>query len=245
MRIRLDQYLVTRALAPTRARAMDAIKRGCVTVDGRVILKAGALVGEANEIALAAEALAYVSRGGTKLAAAMQQFQLCPRDRIVLDVGASTGGFTDVCLQHGATRVYAVDVGHGQLHPRILEDPRVVALERTDVRTITKAEIPEPVDAIVADVSFMSLTLALPAALAMTVPGAWLVALVKPQFEAGPDHVGRGGIVKDPHAHELAVDKIRQFLQSQPGWHIAGQMPSPIKGGGGNQEFLIGAIRDL
>ena len=240
MRKRLDQALLSRGLAATRSRARDLILRGEVSVDDVVVTKAGVPVSDAASIRIAGAA-AYVSRGALKLEAALEAFGLEARGRIALDVGASTGGFTEVLLAHGAERVYAVDVGHGQLHGRLKADPRVVSLEGCDARALDRELISEPVDAIVADASFISLTQALPAALALAAPGAWLVALVKPQFEAGREAVGRGGIVRDPAAHEAAVAKVSEWLASKPGWQVAGLMPSPIAGGAGNREFLLGA----
>ena len=157
---------------------------------------------------------------------------------------ASTGGFTDVLLARGAAGIYAVDVGRGQLHPRLAADSRVTSLDATDVRSLDRAPIPEPVDAIVADVSFISLTQALPAALRLAAPGAWLVALVKPQFEAGREAVGKGGIVRDPADRDRALARVRDFIGAQPGWVLIGEIASPLRGGSGNQEFLIAARRD-
>jgi len=164
--------------------------------------------------------------------------------RVALDVGASTGGFTEVLLARGATKVYAVDVGHGQLHETIKAEPRVVVLERCDARALTREQVPEPIQAIVADVSFISLKKALPAALALAVPGAWLVALVKPQFEAGREAIGKGGIVRDPLVREAAAAQVASWVGSQAGWHVTGIVASPIEGGSGNQEYLLGARFD-
>jgi 23S rRNA (cytidine1920-2'-O)/16S rRNA (cytidine1409-2'-O)-methyltransferase len=189
-------------------------------------------------------AAAEVSRGAAKLAAALDRFRFPVEGRIALDIGASTGGFTQVLLARGATRVYAVDVGHGQLAPRLASDPRVISLERCDARRLDRALVPEPVGAIVADVSFISLTKALPVPLALAGPGAWLVALIKPQFEAGRAAVGKGGVVRDPAARQQAVQTVRGWVAGQVGWHIADVMPSPIAGGSGNEEFLLGAVRD-
>jgi 23S rRNA (cytidine1920-2'-O)/16S rRNA (cytidine1409-2'-O)-methyltransferase len=163
---------------------------------------------------------------------------------VALDIGASTGGFTEVLLARGAARVYAVDVGHGQLHPRLAGDARVVSLERRDARSLDSSLIPEPAGAVVADVSFISLTKALPAPLALTHPGSWLVALIKPQFEAGPAAVGKRGIVRDPAARARAVELVRGWVARQPGWRVLDVIPSPIAGGSGNEEFLLGAVRE-
>ncbi len=243
MALRLDQALVARGLAATRSRARDLILRGQVLVGGRTAAKAGTLVAEDAEITVAPGAGAEaVSRGGLKLAAALDAFAFDPSGRVALDVGASTGGFTEVLLARGAARVYAVDVGHGQLHPRLTADPRVVSLEGTDARALDASIVPEPAGAIVADVSFISLAKALPAALALAAPGAFVVALIKPQFEAGPEGVDKGGIVRDPAVRDAAVARIRDWIASLPGWNVTGVIPSPIQGGSGNQEFLLGAL---
>lgn len=242
--MRLDQALVERGLVATRSRARDLIRRGEVTVDGAVAMKPAAAVSPGSTIALSPGAGDYVSRGALKLAAALDCFALSPAGRICLDVGASTGGFTETLLRRGAARVHAVDVGTGQLDAALAADARVAALEQTDVRHLDRSVIPDPVAAVVADVSFMSLTLALPAALALTAPGAWLVALVKPQFEAGRAAVGKGGIVRDAAAHAAAVEKVRAWIAAQPGWRPLGVLPSPVTGGSGNAEFLIAAVRD-
>lgn len=240
---RLDMAMLKRGLVPTRSRARDLIQRGAVSVEGTVVAKPGTLVAEDAAIALS-ESSHYVSRGGLKLAAALDAFGLDPAGRVALDVGASTGGFTEVLLARGAARVYAVDVGHGQLHPRLAADPRVTSLEGFDARALSPREVPEPVGAIVADVSFISLEKALPAALALAAPGAWLVALVKPQFEAGRDAVGKGGIVRDAHVRAAQADKVAAWIGGRAGWHVVGIIASPIEGGSGNQELLLGARRD-
>lgn len=239
---RLDQALVTRGLAATRSRARDLILRGQVLVGGRAVAKAGTLVSDDAEITVSPGAGAEaVSRGGLKLAAALDAFGLDPAGRTALDVGASTGGFTEALLARGATRVYAVDVGRGQLHPRLAADPRVVSLEETDSRSLDTALVPEPVGVIVADVSFISLDKALPPALALAAPGAFLVALVKPQFEAGREGVDKGGIVRDAAVRDAAVARVRDWVAGLPGWRVVGVIPSPIPGGSGNREFLLGA----
>lgn len=244
MPMRLDLALVARGLVTTRSRARDLIVRRQVLVAGKVAEKPGTLVGEETPVTLAPDCgAAAVSRGGLKLAAGLSAFGFDPRDRVAVDIGASTGGFTELLLQGGARRVYAVDVGHGQLHASLVLDPRVTSLEHTDARRLDRTLIPEQVDAIVADVSFISLTLALPAVLALAAPGAWLVALVKPQFEAGREGVAKGGIVRDEGVREAAVAKVRDWLAGQPGWRVAGVVASPIAGGSGNLEFLLGAVR--
>jgi 23S rRNA (cytidine1920-2'-O)/16S rRNA (cytidine1409-2'-O)-methyltransferase len=238
---RLDRLLVEAGLAPSRAQAADLVRRGCVTVAGRVASKPGALVSADAPLTVSPDAAPYVSRGGLKLEAALDAFGLDPAGRVALDLGASTGGFTDALLARGAASVYAVDVGRGQLHERLRADARVVALEETDARSLDASIVKEPIAAIVADLSFISLTLALPAALKLAVPDGWLVALIKPQFEAGREAVAKGGIVRNAEDREKAVARVWQFIEAQAGWAVLGVTPSPILGGSGNEEFLIGA----
>lgn len=238
---RLDRLLVDKGLAATRSRAADLVRLGSVSVDGVTALKPGVLLAPEASLSVRAGASPFVSRGGLKLAAALDAFGLDPEGRIALDIGASTGGFTEVLLARGAARVFAVDVGRDQLHPKLREDPRVVVLEATDARSLDANTITEPVTAIVADVSFISLAKALPAVLRLAAPGAWLVALVKPQFEAGREAVGKGGIVRDAGARAQAVAQVREFIDGKPGWTAFSELPSPIPGGSGNEEVLIGA----
>jgi 23S rRNA (cytidine1920-2'-O)/16S rRNA (cytidine1409-2'-O)-methyltransferase len=240
-KMRLDRILVDRGLAATRSRAADLIRLGAVRVEGMPALKPGALLDPGASLTVEADASPFVSRGGLKLAAALDAFRLDPKGLVVLDIGASTGGFTEVLLERGASRVFAVDVGRDQLHAKLREDPRVVELEGTDARTLDAEVIDGPVGAIVADVSFISLTKALPAALKLAAPGAWLVALVKPQFEVGREWVGKGGIVRDAKARARAVAEVRAFIDATAGWKVFAEMPSPIPGGSGNEEVLIGA----
>ncbi len=244
MRKRLDLSLVERGLAPTRSRARDLIKGAKVLIDGELCSKPGAEVDEDEEVTLREGGPHPVSRGGAKLTAALASFEFDPMGLVALDVGASTGGFTEVLLKRGAKKVYAVDVGHGQLHPSLRANARVVSFEGCDARFLTRTLIPEPIAAIVADVSFISLTKALSPALALAAPGAWLVALVKPQFEVGRGGVGKGGIVREAAARQGAVETVTAWLSAQPGWRIAGVVPSPIKGGSGNEEYLLGARCD-
>ena len=242
---RLDKAMVERKLVASRARAQDLIRRGLVKVAGATEARPGAIVAAGASIVIADEVAAdHVSRGAEKLAAALDHFAFQVEGVVALDVGASTGGFTEVLLSRGAARVYAVDVGHGQLHPRLAHDTRVVSLEGRDARGLDRTRIPEPVGAVVADVSFISLTKALPAALTLAESGAWLVALIKPQFEAGRAAVGKGGIVRDPAARERAVADVQAMVAAQAGWRVVGVIPSPIAGGSGNAEFLLGAVHD-
>lgn len=240
-RRRLDHLVVERRAARSRAQARDLIRRGRVSVGGMVITKPGATF--TADAAVAVEAEPHVSRGVLKLRAAIEAFGFSIDGRTAIDLGASTGGFTQLLLEGGARHVYAVDVGRGQLHASLAADPRVTELSRTDARRLDRTLMPEPVDAIAADLSFISLTLALPAALALTAPGAWLVALIKPQFECGPEAIGKGGIVRDEGARREAVAKVEAFVGTQPGWRVTGVLPSPIPGGAGNAEFLLGATR--
>ena len=240
---RIDQRLVEDGLAPSRAQAADLVRRGCVTVAGETVSKPGAMISGDVALVLAPGAAAHVSRGALKLAAALDAFALSPEGCVALDVGASTGGFTEILLSRGAAKVYAVDVGRGQLHESLRVDPRVLSLEEIDARRIDDTLIPEAVTAMTADVSFISLTQALPAALARAAPGAWLVCLVKPQFEAGREAVGKGGIVRAETDRVRAIARVRDFLQAE-GWRILGEIESPIPGGSGNVEFLIGARHD-
>ena len=203
--------------------------------------KPGNMISEDAELLLAPGAGAYVSRGALKLAAALDRFALSAEGRVALDVGASTGGFTEVLLSRGAKKVYAVDVGRDQLQESLAADPRVVSLEAVDSRRIDDTVVPEAITAVTADVSFISLTQALPAALARAAPGAWLVCLVKPQFEAGREAVGKGGVVREEKDRLRAVARVREFLQNE-GWRVLGEIESPITGAHGNVEFLIGAL---
>jgi 23S rRNA (cytidine1920-2'-O)/16S rRNA (cytidine1409-2'-O)-methyltransferase len=203
-------------------------------VAGEPALKPGALVAPDAELAVSPEASPYVSHAGLKLEAALAAFGFDPEGQVVLDIGASTGGFTDLLISRGAVKVYAVDVGSGQLHAKLRVNPKIVSLEGTDARALDQSVIREPVSAIVADVSFISLTLVLPAALRLAAPGAWLVALVKPQFEAGREAVGKGGIVRKAEDREKAVARVRRFIDDQ-GWTVLGVIPSPIQGGSGTR----------
>jgi 23S rRNA (cytidine1920-2'-O)/16S rRNA (cytidine1409-2'-O)-methyltransferase len=239
---RLDQLLVARGLAETRARAQALILAGRVFKGEERLDKPGVQVPIGLDITVRVVD-DHVSRGAHKLIAGLDAFAVDPAGLVCLDVGASTGGFTDVLLRRGAARVYAVDVGYGQLDARLRSDPRVVVLERTNARHLGVAQIPEPVDLVVCDASFISLRLVLPAPLALTRPKAWLVALIKPQFEVGKGLVGKGGVVRDPALHEAVCDEIQGWLGGLPRWRVLGVVPSPLLGPAGNREFLIGAAR--
>lgn len=241
---RLDQRLLSDGLVASRARARDLILRGFVMVDGATCLRPAQSVGLEASIGLADHAPDFVSRGGEKLTAALDAFALDPGGRVALDAGASTGGFTQVLLQRGARRVYAVDVGKAQLHESLRADARVICLEGHDIRHIAAAQIEGPIEMLVADLSFISLTKAMGPVMGLAAPGAFLVALVKPQFELSPADVGKGGIVRDAAARHRAVEAVRAFVASQPGWRVLGVIASPIAGGSGNEEFLLGASKD-
>jgi 23S rRNA (cytidine1920-2'-O)/16S rRNA (cytidine1409-2'-O)-methyltransferase len=240
---RLDNRLVALGLAPSRAKARDAILRGHVTVDGRKAEKPAQTVRPDAAIAFDDPAAAYVSRAALKLVAALDHFGYSPAGLAALDLGASTGGFTEVLLRRGARRVFGVDVGHGQLHRRIAEDPRVVNLEGVNARDLKPARITEKVGAITADVSFISLKLALPAALALAADPAWGVFLVKPQFEVGREGIGKGGVVRDRALGRKSADDIAAWLEADMGWTVDGLIGSPIEGGDGNHEYLVGVRR--
>jgi 23S rRNA (cytidine1920-2'-O)/16S rRNA (cytidine1409-2'-O)-methyltransferase len=236
---RLDRLVVERGLLPTRAKAQAHILAGEVRVNGEVVDKAGTPVSPDAQIELAA-ALPWVGRGGYKLAAALEAFALPVAGQICADVGACTGGFTDVLLQAGAARVYAIDVGYGQLDWKLRQDPRVVTLERTNARYLE--QLPEAVRSVVIDVSFISLRLILPAVVRWAEGALDVVALVKPQFEAGREQVGKGGIVRDPAVHQAVLDGLTAWAPTI-GLHPAGTIPSPIEGADGNREFLLWLTR--
>jgi 23S rRNA (cytidine1920-2'-O)/16S rRNA (cytidine1409-2'-O)-methyltransferase len=238
---RADTFLVAHGFAATRAEAQAAIKAGSVKAEGQTVTKAAQKLNVGMKITYQ-PAHPYVSRGGVKLAAALDHFALSPEGRVCLDIGASTGGFTQVLLEHGATRVYAVDVGHSQLHAKLSGDARVKRLDGTNARDLTAAKIPEPPRAIVADVSFIGLKLALPPALNLATADAWMILLVKPQFEVGPRGVSKGGIVKDDGLREAALAELTAWIKTQ-GWQVLGSIDSPIPGGDGNREYLLAAKR--
>lgn len=243
-KIRIDQLLVERGMAESRARAQALVMAGLVFVGDRKVDKAGQAVAIEAAIVVKGRDHPWVSRGGVKLAHALDHFGWDIAGAVVLDVGASTGGFTDVALTNGAARVYAVDVGHGQLAWKLRGDPRVVVLEKTNARHLTAEQIPEPVDLIVCDASFISLKTVLATPLTFAAPGARLVALVKPQFEAGPGEVGKGGVVRDPAIHARVCAEAESWLAAQPGWRVEGLTQSPITGPEGNIEFLLAGVRD-
>jgi len=241
---RADQLVVARGLAASRARAQALIMAGEVYAGTRRVAKAGEQLAGDVQLTLKGRDHPWVSRGGCKLAGALETFGVDPTGAVAADLGASTGGFTDVLLQRGAARVYAVDVGHGQLAWSLRQDPRVVVLERTNARYLTAEQAPEPLDLLVCDASFIGLETLLPAPLALAGPGARLVALIKPQFEVGRGQVGKGGVVRDPALHEAVCARIRDWLDAQAGWAVRGLGRSPVAGPEGNVEFLVMAERD-
>ena len=239
---RLDVALVERGLAETRAAAQRLVMAGLVFSNERRLDKPGHAVAAKTPLEVRGQPHPYVSRGGLKLEKGLDHFAIPVAGRVALDVGASTGGFTDLLLQRGAARVYAIDVGTNQLAWKLRQDPRVVSMERTNMRDATRAEVPEPIDLVVCDASFIGLRTVLPAALALAAPGAHLVALIKPQFEVGRGRVGKGGIVRDPELHREVCDTIVAWLGEQPGWQVLGLADSPIEGADGNREFLVGGL---
>jgi 23S rRNA (cytidine1920-2'-O)/16S rRNA (cytidine1409-2'-O)-methyltransferase len=241
-KLRLDRLLADRGLVESREKGQALILAGQILVNGQKAEKAGALVPKDADVRVLGDPMPYVSRGGIKLETALRELQVDVRGKTALDIGASTGGFTDCLLQHGAAKVFAVDVGYGQLAWKLRQDPRVVVIERTNIREIDSALVPEKVDIIVIDVSFISLEKVIPAVTPFLAPGAGLVALIKPQFEVGRDNVGKGGIVRDEDARREAVERVRKFVVMQ-GYEEKGVIPSPITGQDGNVEFLLYAIR--
>ncbi len=239
---RLDQLLVDRGLVESRTKAQSLIMAGKVYSETRRLDKSGQQVSEDLPIEIKGQDHPWVSRGGLKLVRAIELFNISPQGLVCMDVGASTGGFSDVLLAGDAVKVYAVDVGHGQLAWKLRQDPRVVVLERTNARHLTTEQIPDPIDLIVCDASFIGLQTVLPAAMSLAASGARMVALIKPQFEVGKGRVGKGGVVREPELHEEVCEKIRVWLESQPGWSVLGITDSPIKGPEGNREFLIGGV---
>ncbi len=241
VKIRLDRLLVLKGYADTRSKAQDLIRRGAVRVGNNLALKAGVEVA-ANELIEVLDSTHYVARSARKLIAGLDHFGLSPQGRICLDVGASTGGFTQVLLERHATIVYAVDVGREQLHASLKNCPKVISMEGTDARTLTPQHFNARIDALTCDVSFISLLKVLPTVLPLASPGAWMIALVKPQFEVGRAFIGKRGIVKDEQAKADAVARVSELVAAS-GWIIEGAVPSPIAGQDGNEETLLAATR--
>jgi 23S rRNA (cytidine1920-2'-O)/16S rRNA (cytidine1409-2'-O)-methyltransferase len=242
--MRADQLLVDRGLAETRSRAQALILAGKVFSGERRVAKAGDTLPTDGPLEVRGQDHPWVSRGGLKLEHALAFFGLSPAGRICLDIGASTGGFTEVLLAHGATKVHSVDVGYGQLAWKLRSDPRVVVHEKTNARYLTRETVPDTIEALVCDASFIGLATVLPAPLALCGSGAWAVALIKPQFEAGPEAVGSKGVVRDSAVHQAVCERIRVWWAALPGWRPVGITESPITGPEGNREFLIAALRD-
>ena len=239
---RADQLVVERGLAESRARAQALVLAGVVSCAGRRIEKPGEQLAADAALAVKENDHPWVSRGGVKLAHALDHFRIVVNGKTALDIGASTGGFTDVLLSRGAVRVYAIDVGHGQLAWKLRQDPRVIVHERVNARHLTRAQVPEPIHVITCDASFIGLATLLPAPLALAAEEAELVALVKPQFEAGREHVGKGGVVRDPAVHHEVCERIAAWVAAQ-GWTVVGVVESPVLGPQGNREFLLYACR--
>jgi 23S rRNA (cytidine1920-2'-O)/16S rRNA (cytidine1409-2'-O)-methyltransferase len=239
---RLDEELLRRGLLQSRSRARDAVLRGIVQINGNPARKPSQPALATDHIELQDDSARYVSRAALKLLHGLDYFSIGVKGRHCLDLGASTGGFTQVLLERGAEHVVAVDVGHGQMAQSLLQDPRITLHEGLNARDLTRDIVPETISLVVCDVSFISLKLALPAALALVASGTWLVALIKPQFEVGRDHVGKGGLVTDETQHKRACDEVTEFLQTA-GWRINGLVPSPLEGGDGNREFLVFALK--
>lgn len=240
-KVRLDLLLVERGLAESRARAQALVLAGKVYSGTRRLEKPGQTVAIDAALEIRGPAHPWVSRGGVKLAHALDHFAIDPKGLIALDIGAATGGFTEVLLRRGAARVYAVDVGHGQLAWKLRQDPDVVVLERTNARYLSRDQVPDPIDLITCDVSFIGLETVLPAPLSLAASGARLVALVKPQFEVGKGRVGRRGVVRDPALHREVCARVSAWLTARPGWTVIGLTESPILGPEGNREFFIAA----
>ncbi len=236
-KIRLDQLLLQRGLTQSREKAKALIMAGLVQVDGNRIDKAGRLVPTSASVVVDESRPPYASRGGQKLEAAIQHFDVNVEGQVLLDVGASTGGFTDCLLQHGARRVIAVDVGYGQLDWKLRQDPRVEVLEKTNIRYLKPEALDTPVHGAVIDVSFISLRLVVPPVSELLKRHAYIIALIKPQFEVGKGQVGKGGVVRDPNLHLDVIESLKDFFKTQ-GWTVQGHIPSPLLGPKGNREFL-------
>jgi 23S rRNA (cytidine1920-2'-O)/16S rRNA (cytidine1409-2'-O)-methyltransferase len=243
MKQRVDQLLVDRGLAESRSRAQALILAGKVFSGERRVEKPGHALADDVALEVRGQDHPWVSRGGLKLAHGLAHFGLSSAGRICLDVGASTGGFTDVLLASGAAKVHAVDVGHGQLAWKLRTDPRVVVHEKTNARYLTRDVVPDPVGSLVCDASFIGLATLLPAPLGLCVPGAWAIALIKLQFEAGPADVGSKGVVRDPAVHQAVCERVTAWWGALPGWQVLGVAESPITGPEGNHEFLIATLR--
>ena len=243
MKIRADQLLVSRGLAESRTRAQALIMAGTVFSGERKLAKAGEMLAEDAPLEVRGRDHPWVSRGGIKLAHGLDYFGFDVSGAVALDVGSSTGGFTEVLLSRGAAKVYAVDVGTNQLAWKLRQDPRVIVLEQVNARHLTPEHIPDPIDVVTCDASFISLSKVLETPLNFARSGAMLIALVKPQFEAGREEVGKGGVVRDPSVHERVCALAKDWVESR-GWRVVGVTPSPITGPEGNVEFLLGAIKD-
>lgn len=242
-KLRLDELMVERSLAESTAKAQALVMAGIVFNGEQKLTSAGAKVATDLTVTVRGAEHPWVSRGGMKLAHGLKHFGFDAAERVAIDLGSSTGGFTDVLRTVGAAKIYAVDVGYGQLAHKLRTDARVVVLERTNARALDRALIPDPLNAVVCDASFIGLRTVLPAAMALTAPGAWMIALIKPQFEVGKERVPEGGVVRDPALHAEVCETITAWMAAQPGWRVVSITQSPITGAEGNIEFLIGAVR--
>ncbi|HET9147627.1 MAG TPA: TlyA family RNA methyltransferase [Acetobacteraceae bacterium] len=238
---RADLLILARGLADSQGHAQALVMAGQVYSGTSRVSKPGDLLADDSPLEIRGQSHPFVSRGGLKLDHAIKHFDLPAQGRIALDIGSSTGGFTDVLLTQGAARVHAVDVGHGQLAWKLRQDPRVIVHERTNARHLTRQEIPDPIGIVVCDASFIGLRTILPAGLALCAPEAWAVALIKPQFEATRSEVGRHGVVRDPAVHQKIIGTIKEWWRGLPGWSVLGVTESPVQGPEGNKEFLIAA----
>jgi 23S rRNA (cytidine1920-2'-O)/16S rRNA (cytidine1409-2'-O)-methyltransferase len=238
---RADQLLVARGLVESRTRAQALILAGKIFSGEKRIEKAGDLLAAGSKLEVRGQDHPWVSRGGLKLAHGLSHFGFSPAGRVCLDLGASTGGFTDVLLANGAAKVHAVDVGHGQLAWKLRCDPLVVVHEKTNARYLDRTAVPDPIEALVCDASFIGLATILPTPLALCAPGAWAIVLIKPQFEAGAAAVGSKGVVRDPAVHQAVCERVTNWWSGLPGWTVADVVESPITGPAGNKEFLLGA----
>jgi 23S rRNA (cytidine1920-2'-O)/16S rRNA (cytidine1409-2'-O)-methyltransferase len=240
---RLDDLLVERGLAESQAKAQALVMAGLVYTGEQKLTSSGAKISVEVPLTVRGQEHPWVSRGGLKLAHGLAHFGFQAKDRVCIDLGSSTGGFSDVLLNKGAAKVYAVDVGYGQLAHKLRIDPRVVVLERTNARLLDRTTIADDISAVVCDASFIGLRTILPPAMTLTRQDAWLIALIKPQFEVGKDEVGEGGVVRDPALHQAVCETIKTWMNEQPGWRVVDITTSPITGPAGNVEFLIGAVK--
>ena len=240
-KVRIDQLLLRKGFASSRTKARTMVMAKTIYIGGRCIIKPGILVSPNSKIQAKKTEYSWVSRGGEKLFHALNYFSFIPSGKVCLDIGASKGGFTDVLLHFNSKKVYSIDVGHRQIDEKIRKDKRVISLEKTNSRYLTKKDIPDPIDFIVCDVSFISIRKAIPAALELASPKAKLICLIKPQFELTKREIGKKGVIRDPVLHKKVCFEVTQWINSLEGWSTVGLIPSPILGSKGNKEFLLAA----